>query len=215
LGFALGSILGYNVGVFSSARQKYWKVALWQSIPRSFQAIKNEQEGSEHMSPVRLKRKALEFARNEKYAILTTRDDKRLANRMIGNLLVKEDENENQPLVYFSTNKLSRKFTQLIADPSATITFSNNEECSCISFQGTAERVPHPRSAEIGWDESLRVHYPDSESPGPEGRFSLWVLKPSRITVVNFKQNIINDKVTWMPPEIEKCADGSWSYVKR
>jgi len=124
-----------------------------------------------------------------------------------------EQEQEQEEVeIYFNTNLLSRKATEMQAEPKVALTYVDAKKLSCVSWHGSCQQVLPQSEAKKHWKEWLRVFYPE----GPDGgRFSTWRLVPDRISVVAYSKNIQSDREDHRPPEIIKNANsGGWEWVK-
>lgn len=116
----------------------------------------------EHITPAEFITKAVAISNRNKFAILSTVDADSVENvtpssRAIQPFPVEFDEDGN-PLIYFNTNKLTRKVGQLSLNPRASLSFVHEVNMSCVTYSGVCERVPYPQSTRH-WEDWYKINF--------------------------------------------------------
>ena len=116
------------------------------------------------------------------------------------------------PVIYFNTNRLSRKLKELEANDRVTLTYLHPKTLGYVNFEGVAERVPYPESAKH-WADHLYLHYPEGPDESKGSRFTLWRIKPDRIQCVCILEGLQSVRDDWRPPELELSKDKQWQIA--
>ena len=96
-----------------------------------------------------------------------------------------EGDSEN-PEIFFNTNLLSRKASEMSMNPKVSLTYVNGKRMSYVCWQGDATRVSSPDHKKH-WREWLRVFYPE----GPDGEIQ-HMESPSREGANSFDYRKLN-----------------------
>jgi len=101
-------------------------------------------------------------------------------------------------VVWFGTNRRSRKVKEIANDPRVTLYYASPEADGYVSVHGTARLVDDPAEKARRWKEEWTQFYPDRETS-----YLLIEVVPTRIEVVNYRRGIVGDPDTWTPASIE------------
>lgn len=143
------------------------------------------------------------------FAVLSTiNKDGGVSSRLIQPFEVEGDLENNEPLIYFNTNLLSRKAAEMAANSKVSLSYVNHRSMSYVTWQGNAIRIPKPQDKNH-WREWLYVFYPE----GPDGnRFSTWKVVPEKVQVVSITENLVSTQENWAPPEVVRDSPGSGEW---
>ena len=148
--------------------------------------------------------------------VLSTRArDGGVSSRMIQPLPAEVDA-AGSPSLIFHTTARSTKFAELTRDGRCTLTFLNPAALSCITFIGTAERLPPAEEKEL--DQTWPLFPPLSMLYPGDTRcnFSGWRLRPSRVQLVSIPAELGGgSRDDWKAPEVERSSDGAWVVTCR
>ena len=126
---------------------------------------------------------------------------RRISSRTIQPFAV-ELEN-GSPVIYFNSNNLGRKCVDMTASPYVSLVYLNELDMSCASFMGKVERVPYPESTQGGhWADWLYMFYPEGPDESKGSRFSTWRIRPDKITLISYKDDIGSSRYDGRPPEL-------------
>ena len=101
-------------------------------------------------------------------------------------------------VVWFGTNRRSRKVEEIANDPRVTLYYPAPEADGYVSIHGTARLVDDPAEKARRWKEEWTQFYPDRET-----NYLLIEVVPARIEVVSYRRGIVGDPDTWTPASIE------------
>lgn len=148
--------------------------------------------------------------------VLSTRAcDGSVSSRMIQPLPAEVDTNGSPSLLFHTTSR-STKFAELTHDGRCTLTFLNPSRLTCITFIGTAERLPPDEEKNLSdtWPlfPPLSLLYPGDT----RHNFSGWRLRPSRVQLVSIPDELGGGaREDWKAPEVERPAGGAWVVTCR
>ena len=160
-------------------------------------------------SAKQLMRKAVGVTRDSgKFAILSTTssEDGHVASRLIQPFPVEFDPVSGLPVVYFNTNKLSRKFDDMNKCPDVALTYMNEKNMSYVTYRGQVRRIAYPQSTQH-WHDGLYMFYPEGNNEEKGSRFTTWVLVPRSIQMVSVADGLVSERDDWRPPEV--CLDSA------
>ena len=101
-------------------------------------------------------------------------------------------------VVWFGTNRRSRKVEEIANDPRVTLYYPSPEADGYVSVYGTARLVDDPAEKASRWKEEWTQFYPDRET-----NYLLIEVVPTRIEVVSYRRGIYGDPESWKPASIE------------
>jgi len=101
-------------------------------------------------------------------------------------------------LVWFGTNKNSRKVQQIKNDSRVAVYYADPSGSGYVVLNGNAEIVDDETEKEKHWQEDWDQFYPDRDEI-----FILIKVNPIRLEVVSYKHNITGDPVTWRAQFVE------------
>lgn len=138
-----------------------------------------------------------------KYAVLSTinSETKAISSRTIQPFPAEIDESTGGPVLYFNTNKFTRKVQDLSANPSVSLVYLREDRMSCVSYMGTCERVPYPESTRH-WEDWLYMFYPMGPNELEGSPFTTWRIRPTSVTLLNYTGNISSSRQDARAPEI-------------
>ena len=156
--------------------------------------------------PTNFIRKATELSNASKFGVLSTiaiSDENNafgVASRAVQPYLAEFDEN-GSPLIYFNTNKLSRKVEHIAKHPRVAISFLNEKNMSCVTYIGTCERVSYPESKKY-WEDWLVMFYPEGNDESKGCRITTWRIRADNIQMLSYTENIASTRYDGRPPEV-------------
>jgi general stress protein 26 len=215
-----GSVLG---GVLIGAKYSDKVEFAKQKAISSVQQFYTDQFGKSHdkkseteshtSSSQRLLSKAISVSRDSgNFAVLSTSSssDGFVASRLIQPFPVEFDSFTGRPVIYFNTNKLSRKFKDMNNCPNVTLTYVNEKNMSYVTYRGPVRRIPYPKSTEH-WNESLYMFYPEGNNEDKGSRFTTWALEADNIQYVGVLDGVVSERDDWRPPELQfDAASSRW-----
>jgi general stress protein 26 len=104
------------------------------------------------------------------------------------------DENMS---VWFGTNPLSRKVSEIRRNPRVTLYYFDRENQAYVTVHGRARLVNDPQEKLRHWKDDWKDFYPDR----PKG-YLLIEVRPLRLEVVNTKTGIVGKSRAWSPPSV-------------
>lgn len=142
------------------------------------------------------------------FAVLSTTSssDGFVSSRLIQPFPVEFDPVSGKPVIYFNTNKLSRKVEDMTKSPQVTLTYVSEKHMSYVAWRGPVRRISYPESTKH-WNDSLYMFYPEGNNEAKGSRFTTWVLEPNNVQMVAVVDNMASERDDWRPPEI--ALDGS------
>ena len=105
---------------------------------------------------------------------------------------------EDDFVVWFGTNRFSRKVEEIRNDPRVTIYYHDPESPGYVTIEGTATLVDDPEEKSQRWREEWSEFYPDRE-----GVYLLIKVVPTRLEVISVSHGIVGDPETWTPPDVD------------
>ena len=164
-------------------------------------------------SPLHLMNKAVVLSKGcGRYAILSTTTSSSDGTSVPRSRMINPSEvqlEDGSPVIYFHTNRLSRKFKELKANCRVTLAFMNQLNLSYVCFEGEAKQVAYPQSTKH-WREALWVLYPEGPDEAQGSRFTVWRFTPHKIQMQCITEGILTEERNWQPPELERVANGEW-----
>lgn len=164
----------------------------------------NEMSNSQTSSPKKFLNKAVSVSRDSgKFAVLSTTSsvDGFVSSRLIQPFPVEFDPVSGRPVVYFNTNKLSRKVQDMNKTPNVTLTYLNEKNMSYVTYRGPVRRIPYPKSKDH-WNDSLYMFYPEGSNEDKGSRFTTWMLDVKDIQYVGVTDGVVSVRDDWRPPEL-------------
>jgi general stress protein 26 len=158
-------------------------------------------------------KKAVDNSNSCKFAVLSTTDvfsnpnTQRISSRAIQPFPIEFDQDGN-PIIFFNTNKLSRKVVDMNGSPFVSISYLNEKNMSCITYMGIVERIPYPEST-MHWKDWLYLFYPEGNDEENGSRFTTWKIKPDKLTIVAYNESLGSTRNDARPPELRKIQ-GKW-----
>ena len=105
---------------------------------------------------------------------------------------------EENFIIWFGTNKNSRKVVEIKNDPRVTVYYGDPSGNGYVVITGTAFLVDDPKEKEKRWMEHWEQFYPDRDA-----NYLLIKVIPQRLEVVSYKHGLTGDSVSWRAPRIE------------
>jgi len=136
---------------------------------------------------------AREIMTATRYCALITTDRRGRANARTMDAF-SPDENL---VVWFGTNPLSRKVSEIRRNPHVTLYYFDRENQAYVTIQGIARLVNDPNEKARRWKDDWKVFYPDRDKS-----YLLIEVRPLRLEVVNTKTGIIGTSRDWAPPSV-------------
>ena len=99
--------------------------------------------------------------------------------------------------VWFGTNPLSRKVSEIRHNPRVTLYYFDRESQAYVTIQGIARLVNDPKEKARHWKEDWKAFYPDRDKS-----YLLIEVRPLRLEVVNTKTGVIGTSRDWAPPSV-------------
>jgi PPOX class probable F420-dependent enzyme len=103
---------------------------------------------------------------------------------------------EDDLTVWIGTNPVTRKVGEIRANPHVTLYYFDAGPMNYVTVLGTAEIIDDPAAKAKYWKEDWASFYED------RNRGSDYVLirvRPTRLEIVSYTHNLINDPQTWRP----------------
>jgi general stress protein 26 len=146
---------------------------------------------------------AMKTSDKSKFAVLSTINSvtKGISSRTIQPFPAEIDEKTGGPVLYFNTNKFTRKVKDLNSNSVVSLVYLREDDMSCVSYMGTCERVPYPESTKH-WEDWLYMFYPMGPNELEGSPFTTWRIRPTSITLLSLKDNISSSRSDIRPPEI-------------
>lgn len=145
--------------------------------------------------------KAIETTNNLKFAVLSTMNNERgIASRAIQPFPVECDEDGNL-CIFFNTNKLSRKYKEMLDRPEVTLSYLDQQRLTCVVYTGLVERIPYPQSTNH-WESWLYMFYPEGNDEENGSRFSTWCVRVHRISMISYTEGICSHRNDSKGPEV-------------
>ena len=100
--------------------------------------------------------------------------------------------------VWFGTNPLSRKVSEIRRNPRMTLYYFDRESQAYVTIQGIARLVNDPKEKARHWKEDWKAFYPDRDKS-----YLLIEVRPLRLEVVNTKTGVVGTSRDWAPPAVD------------
>ena len=100
-------------------------------------------------------------------------------------------------IVWFGTNPLSRKVAEIRRNPRVTLYYFDRENQAYVTLRGIARLVSDPQEKLRHWKDDWKAFYPDREKG-----YLLIEVRPSKLEVVNTKTGIVGKSQAWDPPSV-------------
>jgi len=97
--------------------------------------------------------------------------------------------------IWIGTNPRSRKVAAIRRNPRVTLYYFDLEAQAYVSISGIARLVNDPKEKAKHWKAEWKAFYPDRARD-----YLLIAVRPERLELVNVKQGIVGDPLTWRPP---------------
>ena len=136
---------------------------------------------------------AREIMTTTRYCALITTNGRGRANARTMDAF-SPDENM---IVWFATNPLSRKVSEIRRNPQVTLYYFDRENQAYVSIQGIARLVNDPKEKARHWKDDWKAFYPDRDKS-----YLLIEVRPLRLEVVNTKTGIVGTSRDWQPPSV-------------
>ncbi len=111
---------------------------------------------------------------------------------------------EKDMVVWFGTNRRSRKVDDIRNDPRVTVYYFAPGAAGYVSIAGTARLVDDPGEKARRWKDEWETYYADREAD-----YILIAVTPARLEVVDYSRGIVGDPATWRPPSVEFVREES------
>jgi general stress protein 26 len=98
-------------------------------------------------------------------------------------------------VVWLATNPKSRKVAEIRRNQRVTLYYFVQENQAYVTIFGRAQIVDDAKERAKHWKEEWKDFYPDRH-------YLLIAVEPERLELVNVKQGIIGDSVTWRPAAV-------------
>lgn len=105
---------------------------------------------------------------------------------------------ENNFVIWFGTNKLSRKVKEIRNNPNVTIYYTNTTNNDYVVITGKAEIIDDKNEKEKRWKSEWEEFYPNRKET-----YTLIKVTPIGLDVLTSKHNLPPDKNTWRIPHIK------------
>ncbi|MFQ5604452.1 MAG: pyridoxamine 5'-phosphate oxidase family protein [bacterium] len=105
---------------------------------------------------------------------------------------------EEGMVIWFGTNRQSRKVKQIRNDPRVTVFYLDPSGAGYVTIIGTAKLVNDVAEKAKRWKKNWKAYYKDKRES-----YLLIQVIPNKLEVVNYRQNITGDPVTWRAPVVE------------
>jgi general stress protein 26 len=104
---------------------------------------------------------------------------------------------DEQMVVWLGTNSKSRKVAEIQRHHRVTLYYFDREDQAYVTISGRARIVSDPKEKAKHWKGEWKDFYPDRERS-----YLLIAVIPQKLEVINQKQGIIGNSVTWTPPAV-------------
>ena len=105
---------------------------------------------------------------------------------------------EENMSVWFGTNPLSRKVSEVRRHPRVTLYYFDRESQAYVTIHGIARVVNDPVEKTRHWKDEWKAFYPDRDK-----NYALIEVRPVTLEVVNTKKGLVGDPRTWRPPTVD------------
>lgn len=100
-------------------------------------------------------------------------------------------------IVWFGTNPLSRKVAEIRRHPRVTLYYFDRESQAYVTLHGMARLVNEANEKSRRFKDDWKTFYPDREKS-----YLLIEVRPLKLEVVNVKKGVVGDPKTWRPPTV-------------
>jgi general stress protein 26 len=104
---------------------------------------------------------------------------------------------DDQMIVWFGTNPLSRKVAEIRRHSRVTLYYFDRENQAYVTIHGIARLVTDANEKARRFKDDWKVFYPDRDKD-----YMLIQVRPLTLEVVNVKKGIVGDPKTWRPPTV-------------
>jgi general stress protein 26 len=136
---------------------------------------------------------AREIMTTTRYCALITSDARGRTNARTMDAFA-PDENM---IVWFGTNPLSRKVAEIRRNPRVTLYYFDRENQAYVTLHGIARLVNDPQEKLLHWKDDWKAFYPDRNKD-----YLLIEVRPSKLEVINTKTGIVGTSRAWDPPSV-------------
>jgi general stress protein 26 len=105
---------------------------------------------------------------------------------------------DNDMVVWFGTNPLSRKVKEIERDPRVTLYYFDHKLQGYATILGRARLVDDPEEKRVRWKDDWKEFYPDRNKD-----YLLIAVIPERIEVVSPKHGVAGGNAGWTPPSVD------------
>lgn len=105
---------------------------------------------------------------------------------------------EENMVIWFGTNKNSRKVKQIKNDPKVTLYYQAPNAAGYVVVKGYAYEVQDSLKKQTYWKKEWSRFYSEDKS-----EYTLIKVIPQKLEVVDYQQGIFGDSKTWKVPYIE------------
>lgn len=102
---------------------------------------------------------------------------------------------ENDFIVWFGTNKNTRKVEQISNDPRVTLYYLENGDAGYVVIHGKAQLVDDQKEKEKRWKDGWSAFYTNKNKD-----YLLIKVMPENMEVISYTHGVTADPVTWKPP---------------
>jgi general stress protein 26 len=102
---------------------------------------------------------------------------------------------ENRMVIWFGTNKFSRKVAEIKKNPEVIIYYANPQGSGYVVISGKAQIIDDAVEISKRWKEEWTQFYSDLEKS-----YILIKVVPKKMEVINYPLGIGNESQTWMVP---------------
>src|SRR2546421_2821425 len=134
---------------------------------------------------------AREIMTTARYCAVITTDNRGRANARTMDAFAPDED----LIVWFGTNPLSRKVSEIRRNPHVTLYYFDRESQAYVSVQGVARLVNDPKEKARHWKDDWKAFYPDRDKS-----YLLIEVRPLRLEVGNTKTGIVGTSHDWQPP---------------
>ena len=136
---------------------------------------------------------AREIITTARYCALISTDNRGRANARTMDAFAPDED----LIVWFGTNPLSRKVSEIRRNPHVTLYYFDRESQAYVTIQGIARLVNDPKEKARHWKDDWKAFYPDRDKS-----YLLIEVRPLRLEVVNTKTGIVGTSRDWQPPSV-------------
>jgi len=104
---------------------------------------------------------------------------------------------DDQMIVWFGTNPLSRKVSEIRRHPRVTLYYFDRENQAYVTIHGMARLVNDANEKSRHFKDDWKDYYPDRDQ-----NYLLIEVRPLTLEVVNTRKGIVGDPKTWRPPTV-------------